>query len=167
MPTDGPMGHRAQGPRSNMSESKLEWLTLPLNSRTQVRRGLIFALISVSAELTRRMLGQGRPETCRVGTSGHVVPVNIVRIGDPRKSAPCCRKGAGYRPALMRWIKVPALRSEGAEVNQDTRRVRIGCRSQDPRLCMDWLPCSTVASLQEEAVTNVVVDHVVFDVLSQ
>src|SRR5262245_61613998 len=34
-------------------------------------------------ELTRRMLRQGEPETCRVGPRGHVVPVNIVRIGDP------------------------------------------------------------------------------------
>src|SRR6202021_1302588 len=34
-------------------------------------------------ELTRRMLRQGEPETCSVGTRGHVVAVNIVRIGDP------------------------------------------------------------------------------------
>src|SRR6516164_8499106 len=34
-------------------------------------------------EFTRRMLRQGEPETCCVGPRSHVVPVNIVRIGDP------------------------------------------------------------------------------------
>src|SRR4029434_1481061 len=34
-------------------------------------------------ELARRMLRQREPETCRIGPRGHVVPVNIVRIGDP------------------------------------------------------------------------------------
>src|SRR5215831_9500470 len=34
-------------------------------------------------ELTRRMLRQGEPETCRVGPRSHVVAVNIVWIGDP------------------------------------------------------------------------------------
>src|SRR6476660_5760465 len=36
-------------------------------------------------ELTRRMLRQGEPETCRVGPRGHVVAVDIVRIGDPER----------------------------------------------------------------------------------
>src|ERR1043166_5683756 len=35
------------GPRSIMKLSKFEWATLPLNSRTLVRRGHVFALISV------------------------------------------------------------------------------------------------------------------------
>src|SRR5579864_4260595 len=34
-------------------------------------------------ELTRRMLRQGEPKTGRVGTRGYVVPVSIVRVGDP------------------------------------------------------------------------------------
>ena len=38
----------AAGPRSNMSPSKLEWDTLPLNSRNLVRRGQIFWLPSLS-----------------------------------------------------------------------------------------------------------------------
>src|SRR4029079_15026440 len=37
--------------RSNMNESKLEWATLPLNSRNGVRRGQVFALISVPSNL--------------------------------------------------------------------------------------------------------------------
>src|SRR5678809_455592 len=36
-----------------------------------------------ACELTNTVLRQGVPETCRVGPRGHVVPVNIVRIGDP------------------------------------------------------------------------------------
>jgi hypothetical protein len=35
------------GPRSNISPSKLEWAVLPLNSRSRVRRGQVFLLISV------------------------------------------------------------------------------------------------------------------------
>src|SRR5579862_7663795 len=34
-----------------MNESKLEWATLPLNSRNGVRRGQVFALISVPSNL--------------------------------------------------------------------------------------------------------------------
>src|SRR4030095_824619 len=34
-------------------------------------------------ELARRMLREGEPETCRVGTRGHVVAVGVFRIGDP------------------------------------------------------------------------------------
>src|SRR5262245_59110770 len=34
-------------------------------------------------ELTNTVLRQGEPETYRVGPRSHVVPVNIVRIGDP------------------------------------------------------------------------------------
>src|SRR5262252_4539243 len=34
-------------------------------------------------ELASTVLRQGEPETCRVGSRGHVVPVNIVWIGDP------------------------------------------------------------------------------------
>src|SRR6185503_2076222 len=36
-------------------------------------------------ELTRRMLREGEPETCRIGTRGHVVAVGVVRIGDPER----------------------------------------------------------------------------------
>src|SRR3954471_23863508 len=36
-------------------------------------------------ELARRMLRQGEPETGRIGPGGHVVPVDIVRIGDPER----------------------------------------------------------------------------------
>src|SRR4029434_2181908 len=36
-------------------------------------------------ELTRRVLRQGEPETGRIGPRGHVVPVDIVRIGDPER----------------------------------------------------------------------------------
>src|SRR6187200_3084392 len=31
----------------------------------------------------RRMLREGEPETCRVGTRGHVAAVDVVRVGDP------------------------------------------------------------------------------------
>src|SRR3954471_17364174 len=39
------------GPRSIRKLSKFEWAVLPLNSRTLVRRGHVFALISVPSNL--------------------------------------------------------------------------------------------------------------------
>src|SRR6185503_11327786 len=36
-------------------------------------------------ELACRMLREGEPETCRVRTRGHVVAVDVVRIGDPER----------------------------------------------------------------------------------
>src|SRR5678815_1017752 len=36
-----------------------------------------------ACELTNTVRRQGVPETCRVRPGGHIVPVNIVRIGDP------------------------------------------------------------------------------------
>src|SRR5918994_3059369 len=36
-------------------------------------------------ELACRMLREGEPETCRVGTRGHVVAVGVFRIGDPER----------------------------------------------------------------------------------
>src|SRR6186713_2063851 len=36
-----------------------------------------------ACELANTVLRQGVPETCRVRSRGHVVPINIVRIGDP------------------------------------------------------------------------------------
>src|SRR6059058_1038539 len=68
-------------------------------------------------ELTRRMLRQGEPETCRLGPRGHVVPVNIVRIGDPESRRRVVGRDQDILGVLAGRIEVlAALRSERAGV---------------------------------------------------
>src|SRR6516165_8133191 len=85
-------------------------------------------------ELTRRMLRQGEPETCRVGPRGHVVPVNIVRIGDPERRRRVVGRDQDVLRVLAGRLEVlPALRLERGEVGRDARRVRMALR-QDPEV---------------------------------
>src|SRR5580698_3376605 len=82
MTTDGEM---AIGPGAAVEHERVEVgvadVALELAHPGSTRPGLRTDLRAF--ELTRRMLRQGEPETCRVGPRGYVVPVNIVRIGDP------------------------------------------------------------------------------------
>src|SRR5262245_56588730 len=74
-------------------------------------------------ELTRRMLRQGEPEACRVGPRGHVVPVNIVRIGDPESRRRVVGREKDILGVLAGGIEVPAAsRSERGEACRDARR---------------------------------------------
>src|SRR5437773_7562959 len=61
-------------------------------------------------ELTRRMLRQGEPETCRIGPGGHVVPVNIVRIGDPERRRRVVGRDQDIRGVLAVRKEVLAVR---------------------------------------------------------
>src|SRR5262250_1917498 len=72
-------------------------------------------------ELTRRMLRQGEPETCRLGPRGHVVPVNIVRIGDPESR----RRIVRGKQDVLSLLAIPcrSLLSGCGEVCRDARRV--------------------------------------------
>src|ERR1700691_1769297 len=68
-------------------------------------------------ELTRRMLRQGEPETCRAGPRGDVVPGNVVRIGDPESRRRVFGREQDNPGVLAGRIEVlAALRSERAEV---------------------------------------------------
>src|SRR6185503_18825609 len=79
MPTDGEM---AIGPGAAVHHETVEVrmgsVALELAHPGSTWPGLRTDLRTF--ELTRRMLRQGEPETCRIGPCGHVVPVNIVRI---------------------------------------------------------------------------------------
>ena len=114
-------------------------------------------------ELTRRMLRQGEPETCRIGPRGHVVPVNIVRIGDPESRHRVVGREQDILGVLAGRLEVRAVRrSERGEVCRVARRVRMAL-GQD-RQVVDELVVVLHAVFEEEAVTNVVVGHVVFNV---
>src|SRR6185295_9102655 len=77
-------------------------------------------------ELTGRMLRQGEPETCRIGPRGHVVPVNIVRIGDPESRRRVVGREQDILGVLAGRIEVPAARrSEHGEVCRVAWRVRM------------------------------------------
>src|SRR5215468_4395231 len=61
-------------------------------------------------ELARRMLWQGEPETCRVGPRGDVVPVDIVRIGDPESRRRVVRGKQDVLGILAGRLEVRAVR---------------------------------------------------------
>src|SRR4029079_17495209 len=71
-------------------------------------------------ELTRRMLWEGEPETCRVGTRGHVVAVNIVRVGDPEDRHRVVGRDQDILGVLAGGLEVQAVRvrSERGEVGR-------------------------------------------------
>src|SRR5579883_1721044 len=86
-------------------------------------------------ELARRMLRQGEPEPRRLGPSGHVVPVNIIRIGDPESR----RRVVGRDQDILRVLAVrievfAALRPERAEVCRNTRFAVGMTLGQDPQV---------------------------------
>src|SRR5215475_5847909 len=77
-------------------------------------------------ELTSTVLRQGEPETCRVGPRGHVVPVNIVRIGDPESRRRVVGREQDILRVLAGRLEVRAVRrSERGEVCRVARRVRM------------------------------------------
>src|ERR1051326_837887 len=81
-PADGEMSIGPDAPVTHETvKVRMGGVALELPHLHPARPGLRTELRAF--ELTGRMLRHGEPETCRVGTGGHVVPVNIVRIGDP------------------------------------------------------------------------------------
>src|SRR5438132_4375606 len=76
MPADGEM---AIGPGAAVEQETVEvrmgGVALELPHPGSAWPGLLADLRAF--ELTRRMLGQGEPETCRIRPRGHVVPINI------------------------------------------------------------------------------------------
>src|SRR5580765_8514959 len=61
-------------------------------------------------ELARRMLREGEPETCRVGTRGHVVAVYVVRVGDPEARHRVVRRDQDILGVLAGGLEVQAVR---------------------------------------------------------
>src|SRR5688572_7315689 len=82
IPADGEL---AIGPGSAVTheavEVRMSDVALELAELRATRPGVPADLRAF--ELARRMLREGPPEACRVGTRGHVVPIDVVRIGDP------------------------------------------------------------------------------------
>src|SRR5580698_871123 len=110
MTTDGEM---AIGPRAAVEHEtvkvRMGGVALELPHPGSTRPGLRTDVCAF--ELTCRMLGQGEPETCSVGTRGHVVPVNIVRIGDPKSRRRVVGGNQDILGVLAGRIEVlPALR---------------------------------------------------------
>src|SRR5215469_18816413 len=107
------------------------------------------------------MLRQGEPETRRLGPRGHVVPVNVVRIGDPESRRRVVGRDQDILGALAGQIEVlAALRTERAEVGRNTGfavRMTLGHHSQ----VVDELVARFDGVFQEEAVTDGVVGYVV------
>src|SRR4030095_7135857 len=113
-------------------------------------------------ELTRRMLREGEPETCRVGTRGHVVAVGVVRIGDPERRRRVIRRDQDVLGVLAGRIEVRAgRRSERGEVSRvaGLGRMTLGLDRQ----VADVLVAGLDAVFEEEAVTDGVVGHIVLN----
>ena len=114
-------------------------------------------------ELARRMLREGEPETCRVGTRGHVVPEDVVRVGDPVGRHRVVRRDQDLLGVLARQFEVQAItrRSERGEVGRvaGLGRMTLGLDRQ----VVDKLVAVLDAVFHEEAVTDGVVGHVVFN----
>src|ERR1700684_212045 len=85
-------------------------------------------------ERARRVLRQCQPETRRLGPRGHVVPENIVRIGDPESRRCVVGRDQDILGALPGRIEDRfALRSDRAEVCRNTGfavRMTLGLHSQ-------------------------------------
>src|SRR6266581_8125046 len=85
-------------------------------------------------ELTNTVRRQGEPETCRVGPRGHVIAVNIVRIGDPESRRRVVGREQDILGVLAGRLEVRAVRrSEWSEVCRVARRVRMAL-GQDPQV---------------------------------
>src|SRR5436190_16237033 len=111
-------------------------------------------------ELTCWMLREGEPETCRVGPRGHVVAINVVRVGDPEARRRVVRRDQDILGVLAGQIEVRAgRRSERREVGRvaGLGRMALGLNRQ----VVDVLVAGLDAVFEEEAVTNGVVGHVV------
>src|SRR5580698_11133744 len=111
MPTDGEM---AIGPGAAIEHERVEVgvadVALELPHLGSTRPGYLADLRAF--ELTRRMLRQGVPETRGIGPRGHVVPVNLVWIGDPESRRRVVGWAQDILGVLPGRIKVlPACRS--------------------------------------------------------
>src|SRR6478736_10148142 len=74
-------------------------------------------------ELACGMLRDGEPETGRVGTRGHVVAVDVVRVGDPVARRRVVRRDQDFLRVLARQFEVQTVtrRSERGEVGRVAR----------------------------------------------
>src|SRR5690606_9456268 len=110
-------------------------------------------------ELTYRVLRKRHPEADLIGAGGHVAHVRIVRVGDPERR---CRV-VGRNQDLIGVLAVASLlgRAGRGEVRLDARlrRMTLGLYPQ----VADELVAVLDAVLEEEAVTDGVVGHVVLD----
>src|SRR5262249_60937771 len=61
-------------------------------------------------ELASTVLRQGEPETCRVGSRGYVVAVDIVRIGDPESRRRVVGREQDILGVLAGRLEVRAVR---------------------------------------------------------
>src|SRR5579871_7042439 len=125
MPADGEMAI-GPGPAVHHETVKVRMggVALELPHPRSTRPGLGTELRAL--ELTGRMLRQSIPKTGRIGTRGHVVAVNIVRIGDPESRGRIVGRDQDILGVLTGRIEVlAALHSERAEVRRDARRVRM------------------------------------------
>src|SRR5579872_918987 len=125
MPADGEMAIR---PGTTVEQEtvkvRMGGVALELPHPGSTRPGCLADLGAF--ELTSRMLRQGEPKTGRVGTCGHVVAVNIVRIGDPESRGRVVGRDQDILGVLaVRNEVLAALRFERAEVCRDAWRVRM------------------------------------------
>src|ERR1700685_3286881 len=109
MTTDGEM---AIGPGAAIEHEtvkvRMGGIALELPHLGSARPGYLADLRAF--EFTRRMLRQGEPETCRVGPRGHIVPVNIVRIGDPESRSRVVGRKQDILGVLAGRFEVRAVR---------------------------------------------------------
>src|SRR6185436_16406197 len=80
-----------------------------------------------ACELANTVRRQGVPETCRVGPRGHVIPVYIVRIGDPESRHRVVGREQDILGVLAGPLEVRSVRrrSERGEVCRVARFVRM------------------------------------------
>ena len=112
---------------------------------------------------SRRMLRQGEPETRLLGTRGHVVAVDIVRIGDPEGRRRVVGRDQDILGALAgRARSRSAPRSGRAEVCRNTG-FAVGMAFGHYAEVVNELVAGLHRVFEEEAVTHGVEGHVVFD----
>ena len=112
-------------------------------------------------ELARRMHRQGVPEARRFGPRGHIVPVGVVRIGDPEGRCRVVGRDQDILGVLAGQIEVlAALHSERAEVRRDAG-FAVGMAFGQHAQVVNELVAVLDGVFEEEAVTHIVVGHVV------
>src|SRR4030095_2238895 len=132
--------------RSSMNASKLEWATLPLNSRNGVRRGQVCALISVPANLPFGCSGNDiqKPfESEPAATLSRYVLSGLVI----QKLAAVLSEGS--RTSLDCWPFVPFLVSPLAARLVGTHGLDVWHFVWIARLWTNSLPCSMSSSREE------------------
>jgi hypothetical protein len=113
-------------------------------------------------ERARRMLRQGEPEADLLGPGGHVVAVDVVRIGDPERRHVVVGRDQDIGGVLAGQDEVLAVRRhEWAEVGRLTRFAVGMALGQDSEV-VNELVAGFHGVFEEEAVTHRVEGHVVF-----